>query len=222
MPRRRSVPDDCAGTGVVHRSQRSMCSSAVRCAHNRRSSAIATWQVPNTVIQSIIGRLPPGGLATGNTSIEILDNDHRLFADNRRTQIDMRFAKILRFGSRRARCRRGPRQPAEHQLRDDVREHISVQRRQCGDGRHLEQPDGNLHSAVRPLEPDGRLLRCSVPHTLHLVRGFCGAARGRNTYHLPRGGGTLVLPSEFTVHSSQVRLMRYVFMFAASRWPRDD
>ncbi len=63
---------------------------------------IATWQVPNTVIQSIIGRLPPGGLATGNTSIEILDNDHRLFADNRRTQIDMRFAKILRFGSRRA------------------------------------------------------------------------------------------------------------------------
>jgi hypothetical protein len=62
---------------------------------------VATWPVPNTVIQSITGRLPPGGLATGNTSIEILDNDHRLYADNRRTQIDMRFAKILRFGSRR-------------------------------------------------------------------------------------------------------------------------
>jgi hypothetical protein len=61
---------------------------------------VATWQVPNTVIQGIIGRLPPGGLATGNTSVEILDNDHRLFAD-RRTQIDMRFAKILRFGKRR-------------------------------------------------------------------------------------------------------------------------
>jgi hypothetical protein len=54
------------------------------------------------VIQSIIGRLPPGGLATGNTNIEILDSDHRLFAGNRRTQIDMRFAKILRFGQRRA------------------------------------------------------------------------------------------------------------------------
>src|SRR4030095_3889599 len=26
---------------------------------------IATWQVPNAVIQSITGRLPPGGLATG-------------------------------------------------------------------------------------------------------------------------------------------------------------
>ena len=62
---------------------------------------IATWAVPNTVIQSLAGRLPPGGLATGNTNIEILDNDHRLYADNRRTQIDMRFAKILRFGERR-------------------------------------------------------------------------------------------------------------------------
>lgn len=62
----------------------------------------ATWPVPNAVIQNIIGRLPPGGLATGNTNIEILDNDHRLYADNRRTQIDMRFAKIFRFGSRRA------------------------------------------------------------------------------------------------------------------------
>jgi hypothetical protein len=62
---------------------------------------IATWQVPNSVIQSIIGRLPPGDIATGNTSIDILDNDHRLYSGNRRTQIDMRFAKILRFASRR-------------------------------------------------------------------------------------------------------------------------
>jgi hypothetical protein len=57
--------------------------------------------VPNSVIQSIIGRLPPGALATGNTTIDILDNDHRLYA-SRRTQIDMRFAKIFRFGSRHA------------------------------------------------------------------------------------------------------------------------
>jgi len=58
--------------------------------------------VPNTVIQSLTGRLQPGGLASGNTSIDILDNDHRLYADNRRTQIDMRFAKILNFGETRA------------------------------------------------------------------------------------------------------------------------
>ena len=62
----------------------------------------ASWAVPNTVIQSITGRLPPGGLATGNTTIAILDADHRLYADNRKTQIDMRFAKIFRFGKRRA------------------------------------------------------------------------------------------------------------------------
>jgi hypothetical protein len=62
----------------------------------------ATWQVPNAVIRDITGRLPPGGTATGNTTIEILDNDHRLYADTRRTQIDMRFAKIIRFGDRRA------------------------------------------------------------------------------------------------------------------------
>jgi hypothetical protein len=62
---------------------------------------IANWQVPNSVIQSITGRLPPGALATGNTTIDILDNDHRLYADNRRTQVDMRFAKIFRFGARR-------------------------------------------------------------------------------------------------------------------------
>jgi hypothetical protein len=62
---------------------------------------VATWQVPNSVIQSLIGRLPPGGVATGITTIEILDNDHRLYAQ-RRTQIDMRVAKIFRFGSRRA------------------------------------------------------------------------------------------------------------------------
>jgi hypothetical protein len=63
---------------------------------------VASWAVPNTLIQSITGRLPPSGLPTGNTTVDILDTDHRLFADNRRTQIDMRFAKILRFGKRRA------------------------------------------------------------------------------------------------------------------------
>ena len=31
----------------------------------------------------------------------LLDNEHRLYADNRRTQVDMRVAKIFRFGKRR-------------------------------------------------------------------------------------------------------------------------
>ena len=47
------------------------------------------------------GMLAPGSLASGNTTVNITDNQHRLFADNRRTQIDMRFAKVLRFGRTR-------------------------------------------------------------------------------------------------------------------------
>jgi hypothetical protein len=59
--------------------------------------------VPNTVVQSILGRLPPGGLVNGTTLVPLLDNGTIMFADTRRTQIDMRFAKIVRFaGGRRA------------------------------------------------------------------------------------------------------------------------
>jgi hypothetical protein len=61
----------------------------------------AGWPVPNSVIRGILGFLPPGTIAAGNTTIQLLDNDHRVWADNRRTQIDMRFAKILRFGRTR-------------------------------------------------------------------------------------------------------------------------
>jgi hypothetical protein len=63
---------------------------------------IANWPVSNAVILAALGRLPPGGNLAGNTTINILDSDHRLYADNRRTQIDMRFAKIFRFAGRRA------------------------------------------------------------------------------------------------------------------------
>jgi hypothetical protein len=62
---------------------------------------IATWNVPNSVIVGLLGRIPPGGTATGNTAIALLDNDRRLWED-RRAQVDMRLAKILRFGSTRA------------------------------------------------------------------------------------------------------------------------
>jgi hypothetical protein len=62
----------------------------------------ANLLVPNTVVQSILGRIPPGGLPNGTTVVPLLDNsDHRLYAGNRRTQVDMRFAKTFRFNSRR-------------------------------------------------------------------------------------------------------------------------
>ena len=123
---------------------------------------IATWQVPNAVILGIVGRLPPGALATGNTSIEILDNDHRLYADERRTQIDMRFAKIFRFGPRRLDVGVDLGNLLNTNYATTYENTYQVHGRQYGDGRHVEQPDGHLHAAVRPLERDGRLLTARV------------------------------------------------------------
>ena len=62
---------------------------------------VANWAIPNSLIRDAIGRLPPGSTAGQFTTVDILDAEHRLFADERRTQIDMRFAKIFRFGGRR-------------------------------------------------------------------------------------------------------------------------
>jgi hypothetical protein len=62
---------------------------------------VATWPVPNSVVVQLLGRLPPGGTLGGNTNVALFDNEHRLYADNRRTQIDLRVAKIFRFGSKR-------------------------------------------------------------------------------------------------------------------------
>jgi hypothetical protein len=57
--------------------------------------------VPNSVVLQILGRIPPGGTAGGNTNVALLDDDHQLYADNRRTQVDLRVAKIFRFGKKR-------------------------------------------------------------------------------------------------------------------------
>ena len=62
----------------------------------------AQWQVPNSVIAAALGHLPPGATPTGNTTIQLADNEHRVYSDERRTQIDVRFAKILRFGRTRS------------------------------------------------------------------------------------------------------------------------
>ena len=46
----------------------------------------ANWNVPNTVVQSLLGRLPPGGLANGVTNVPLLDNGNLIFGDSRRKQ----------------------------------------------------------------------------------------------------------------------------------------
>src|SRR5262249_7541187 len=61
----------------------------------------ANWNVPNTVVQQLLGRLPPGGLANGTTNVPLVDNGRLITPYGRRNQVDMRFAKILRFNGQR-------------------------------------------------------------------------------------------------------------------------
>ena len=60
----------------------------------------AVWNVPNTVVQQLLGRLPASALVTGTTAVPLIDTDHRLYGP-RRNQLDMRFAKIVRFRTTR-------------------------------------------------------------------------------------------------------------------------
>jgi len=66
-----------------------------------RQARTATWNVPNSVIIGLLGFTPSNFTATGTQAIGIDDNDHRIWDESRRTQIDMRFAKIVRFGRTR-------------------------------------------------------------------------------------------------------------------------
>jgi hypothetical protein len=63
-------------------------------------SQAANYNIPNTVVQQSLGRLPAGGTATGNTMVNLLVPG-QMYPDDRITLVDMRFAKVLRFGGRR-------------------------------------------------------------------------------------------------------------------------
>jgi hypothetical protein len=60
----------------------------------------ANTQVPNTVVRDLLGRLPGTALPTQNTTVNLL-TDGQLYPEDRVHQVDMRFAKIVRFGDRR-------------------------------------------------------------------------------------------------------------------------
>jgi hypothetical protein len=66
------------------------------------SSACAPNPSQCVTLQGLLGRLPTGTSTTGTQTINLVDNDHRLYSGERRTQIDMRFAKIVRFRGTRA------------------------------------------------------------------------------------------------------------------------
>ena len=61
----------------------------------------ATWPVLTVLSSRFLDACHRAGTAGGTTNVALLDNDHRLYADNRRSQIDMRFAKIFRFAKKR-------------------------------------------------------------------------------------------------------------------------
>ncbi len=82
----RSVPQASLGMGSVSASN--------------GASRAANWNLPNTVVQQTLGRLPAGAFATGTTTINVLKQGD-LYGP-RVNQFDMRFAKVIRFAGRRA------------------------------------------------------------------------------------------------------------------------
>jgi hypothetical protein len=64
------------------------------------ASLAANYNVPNTVVRDLLGRLPSGSNANGTTTVNLVE-PAQVYGE-RVTQIDMRFAKIFRFGTRRA------------------------------------------------------------------------------------------------------------------------
>jgi hypothetical protein len=64
------------------------------------SSLSANYQIPNSVLVGFLGRLPAGATAAQNTTVDLLAPSD-LYPLERRTEVDVRFAKILRFGGSR-------------------------------------------------------------------------------------------------------------------------
>ena len=65
------------------------------------ASLNANVAVPNSVVQASLGRLPGTALITQTTTVNLLESG-QLYPDERINQVDMRFAKIVRFGGTRA------------------------------------------------------------------------------------------------------------------------
>ena len=91
-----------------YRIRRSTCSPARRSARRgqlpvkrqQRRLAEADYLDANTVVQQLLGRLPAGAFATGNTTVNLLAPSE-LYPLDRRTEVDIRIAKILGFGGTR-------------------------------------------------------------------------------------------------------------------------
>jgi hypothetical protein len=64
------------------------------------SSLAANYQIPNSVVVGLLGRLPAGASAAQNTTVNLLAPSE-VYPLQRRTEVDIRLAKIFRFADRR-------------------------------------------------------------------------------------------------------------------------
>jgi hypothetical protein len=90
------VPKVDALVSLIVRSSRTTASGLA----SNGSTLDANYRMPNTYVQTLLGRLPAGAQASGNTTVNLL-RPSDLYPIDRRTQVDMRFAKILKFGRSR-------------------------------------------------------------------------------------------------------------------------
>jgi hypothetical protein len=60
----------------------------------------ATYSAPNTLVQQSLGRLPTGGVATGTTSLALLQPGSNYYT--RFNQLDLRLGKIIRLARTRS------------------------------------------------------------------------------------------------------------------------
>ncbi|HEY6509900.1 MAG TPA: carboxypeptidase regulatory-like domain-containing protein, partial [Vicinamibacterales bacterium] len=87
-------------TMLVSASMRSLLTAPGGGVATNGLSLAANYVVPNTIIAQSLGRLPANALPTGTTTLNVL-NPGQLYALERINLVDMRFAKIFRFGDRR-------------------------------------------------------------------------------------------------------------------------
>jgi hypothetical protein len=86
---------------LVSASMRSLVTTPGGGVATNGASLAANYVLPNTVVQQLLGRLPANALPTGNTTVNLL-RPGELYVLDRMNLVDLRFAKILRFGGRRA------------------------------------------------------------------------------------------------------------------------
>ena len=118
----------------------------------------AQWIVPNALVAAALGHLPVGATATGTTTIQIADNVNRVYADTRRTQLDMRFAKVLRFGRTRSDIGIDLNNLLNTNYPTGYNTTYTYSVGNTLHGRHLGQSDQHLHAAVHAHQLHARLL----------------------------------------------------------------